>query len=268
MKHITVVDGHPDALRARLNHALADRYAEAAQEAGADVRRVDIASIDFPLLRNATDFYDASAPKPLTRAQEDIAWANHVVFFYPLWHGTMPAVFKGFIEQIFRPGFSMAYGGKARFPKQLLKGKSARVVVTMGMPAAIYRFAFGAYGVKGFERSVLGLSGISPVSETLLGGAGGACESRARKWLDLMAQFGERDVNADAWKRRNLRRRTLQAVALLAVSYAAFVAIASRGNVWVHESRFDVNKSADGSGDGKPEIAGGMGEGLTYAGRA
>jgi putative NADPH-quinone reductase len=55
------------------------------------------------------------------------------------WHGTMPALLKGFLEHIFRPGFAMEYR-KDSFPKRLLAGRSARVIVTMGMPVLMYRW--------------------------------------------------------------------------------------------------------------------------------
>src|SRR6516164_776862 len=59
---------------------------------------------------------------------ENMRWADHWVILFPPWHGTMPALFKGFLEHIFRPGFAMEYR-KDAFPKRLLSGHSARVVV-------------------------------------------------------------------------------------------------------------------------------------------
>jgi putative NADPH-quinone reductase len=115
-------------------------------------------------------------------------WAEHWLFLFPLWHGTMPALFKGFLEHIFGPGFPMEYG-KSGFPKRLLAGRSARIVVTMGMPALMYRWYFGAYGVRGFERSVLSFAGIKPIRESLY-------DVRRREemgaWLEDMRRHGER----------------------------------------------------------------------------
>jgi putative NADPH-quinone reductase len=236
MKNITVVDGHPDPSRSRLTHALVDRYVEKAKATGLKVRRIDIARIEYPVLRSTSEFYNTPTPEPLRQAQADIAWADHIVFFYPLWHGNMPALLKAFIEQIFRPGFAVAYGGKQRFPKPLFKGKSAHVVVTMGMPAFVYRAFFGAYGVKSFERSVLAFCGISPITQTLLGGAGGNCACRVRKWLDGMPALAERDAHPQEWRRRTLLRRVLGVFALLGASYAAYVLSASKGTAWLHES--------------------------------
>lgn len=231
MRRITIIDGHPDQSEARLNHALADRYAQAARAAGHDVRRITLAHTHIPMLRNVDDFYGATAPESLLDAQRDIAWADHLAFFFPLWHGTMPALMKAFIEQVFRPGFAMDYGGKNRFPKQLFKGKSARVVVTMGMPAFIYRMMFGGYGVKGFERSTLMLCGIGPISETLLGGAGGS-RVRGSKYVDLMDELAQEDGEPEVRRRRELVGGIVRTAGLLAASYAAYVVLSSTGKAW------------------------------------
>lgn len=232
MRHITIVDGHPDPSEVRLNHALADRYADAARAAGHDVRRITLSQLHVPLLRHVEDFYQGEAPPTLRDAQDDIAWADHLVFFFPLWHGTMPALLKGFIEQTFRPGFAMEYGGKNRFPKQLFKGKSARVIVTMGMPAFIYRTVFGGYGVKSFERSTLAFSGIGPITETLLGGAG-ENRTRASRWLDLMDELAAQDCMPETARRSERRKQVARALALLSVSYAAYIAISVAGKGWL-----------------------------------
>ncbi len=54
-------------------------------------------------------------------------------------------------------------------PKKLLAGKSACVVITMGMPAFIYRWYFGAHGLKNLKRNILGFCGVGPIKDTLIG---------------------------------------------------------------------------------------------------
>jgi putative NADPH-quinone reductase len=107
---------------------------------------------------------------------------------YPLWLGTMPAVLKAFFEQVFRPGFAFALGGKAW--SRRLKGKSARIVVTMGMPALVYRWYFGAHGLKSLERSILGFCGIGPIRESLFGMIEAASAAKRDKWLRTIQKFG------------------------------------------------------------------------------
>ncbi|MFZ8466608.1 NAD(P)H-dependent oxidoreductase, partial [Staphylococcus aureus] len=76
--------------------------ADGATAAGHEVRRIEVAKLDFPLLRTQEAFETGALPPTLQQAQEDMRWAGHWVFLFPLWHGTMPALFKGFLEQIFR----------------------------------------------------------------------------------------------------------------------------------------------------------------------
>jgi putative NADPH-quinone reductase len=113
-----------------------------------------------------------------------------MVLIFPLWAGGMPALLKGFLEQIFRPDFT----GTSRNPlaKKLLSGRSARVVVTMAMPALIYRWYFHAHSVKSLERNLLGMVGIGPVSETLIGMTGNMQPEVAAKWLAKLKTLGER----------------------------------------------------------------------------
>jgi putative NADPH-quinone reductase len=55
----------------------------------------------------------------------------------------MPALLKGFFERALRPGFAMALTPRGGWSK-MLSGRSAWVVVTMGMPGFVYRWYFGA----------------------------------------------------------------------------------------------------------------------------
>jgi multimeric flavodoxin WrbA len=70
------------------------------------VRLIEVAKLDFPLLRSQEDFDHGSPPEAIRPAQEAIAWADHLVILYPLWLGTLPALLKGFLEQVLRPDFA------------------------------------------------------------------------------------------------------------------------------------------------------------------
>ena len=104
-KRITIVEGHPDPAGGHFVQALADAYERAAREAGHEVKRIDVARLDFPLLHNAQEWEWQPPSEPIAAAQQALAWAEHLAIFYPLWHGDMPALLKGFFEQTLRPGF-------------------------------------------------------------------------------------------------------------------------------------------------------------------
>lgn len=191
-KRITVVQGHPDESDQRFCRALAEAYAGAAEAAGHEVRRIDIAALDFPVLRSRAEYETGIVAADITAAQETIGWADHLVIVYPLWLGTMPALLKAFLEQVFRPGFAYVMDEKGRMTEEPLDGTSARIVVTMGMPALFYRWYFRAHSLKSLERNILGFVGIGPIRESLIGGIERMSSGKRRKWLDRMAAFGRK----------------------------------------------------------------------------
>lgn len=190
-KRILLIQGHPDATVQHLCHALAAAYAEGARETGHEVRSVNVAELDFPLLRSQHDWEQGALPATLKDAQDAMGWAQHLVLFFPLWMGDMPALLKGFVEQVARPGFAFEYSeNRASFVKKGLLGRSARVVVTMGMPALVYRWYFRAHSIKSLERNILGFAGIAPVHETLVGSVGNFKPEDAQNWLAKMRRLG------------------------------------------------------------------------------
>ncbi|MDZ7749477.1 MAG: NAD(P)H-dependent oxidoreductase [Halofilum sp. (in: g-proteobacteria)] len=186
-QRIVIIQGHPDPAGGHFGHALADAYAHGARAGGHEVRRVEVAALDFPLVRTRADWVEGVPPADIARVQDDIAWSGHVVLCYPLWLGTMPALLKGFLEQVLRQDF--AFGGAPGQWNRALKGRSARIVVTMGMPAAVYRWYFGAHSLRSLERNVLGFCGIHPIRESLVGLVEGSARGR-RRWLARMERLG------------------------------------------------------------------------------
>ena len=169
-KRITIIDGHPDPDRDRFCHALADAYAEAAQAAGHDVKRLDLAEIEIPFLRKRADWDSGESLPAIKQCQDAVAFAEHLVIIYPLWLGSMPALVKAFFEQVMRPGFAIPKGPlKSPWPG-LLKGKSAHIVVTMGMPATIYKWYYRAHSLRSLKRNILQFVGFGRVRSTVIGG--------------------------------------------------------------------------------------------------
>lgn len=125
-KRIVIVQGHPDPAGDHYGHALARAYLQGATEAGHEVEILPVAEFEFPLLRTKQDFNGGDPPPVIRRCQEAIARADHLVIIHPLWLGSMPALLKGFLEQVFRPAFAFGKPARPGRPQcKLLKGKSA-----------------------------------------------------------------------------------------------------------------------------------------------
>src|SRR5690606_27693874 len=151
-----------------------------ARHAGPDLRPCSPAYVDPPHLKSREQWEEEELRAALKPSQEAVKWAEHVVFYYPLWLGDMPALLKAFLEQAFRPGFALDEGEDGN--GELLEGRSARIIVTMGMPAFFYRAFFASHSVRSFKRNILKFTGFEPVSTSLISNVDGKEEHRKR-WL-------------------------------------------------------------------------------------
>jgi putative NADPH-quinone reductase len=187
---IVIIQGHPNPGGGRFCHALAKAYAKGAETSGHQVKVIDIGQLEFPILRTQEDFDHGEAPEAIRQVQNSIQTAQHLLIIYPLWLGSMPAYLKAFLEQVFRPGFAAIKSTGGKPWKQLLTGKTAHVVITMGMPAIIYRWYFLAHSLKSLERNILGFCGIKTTKETLIGMVETIDDDKRKQWLAKMEEMG------------------------------------------------------------------------------
>ncbi|CAN5291060.1 NAD(P)H-dependent oxidoreductase [soil metagenome] len=190
-RRILILDGHPDPDRKRFCHALADAYAAGAKTAGHEVRRVDLCTLDFPDLTRRDDWEAAAAPDAIIDVQQAILWAQHLVIIHPLWLGFMPARLKALFEQTLRPGFAL--GQRERIiGLGRLKGRSARIIITMGMPAVVFRVFYLAHSLRATKRNILAFVGIAPTRSNVVGNVEGISDRQCARWLQTISQLGRR----------------------------------------------------------------------------
>ncbi|MGY6627814.1 MAG: NAD(P)H-dependent oxidoreductase [Oceanicaulis sp.] len=179
MARICLINAHPDPAPQRFCHGVADAYQAGAQGAGHEVVRFDAGALEYGFLTSAKAFTEP-APDSVRAVQEALGAADHLVLIYPLWLGTMPARAKALLEHLGRANFFLDTGSdSSKWPARKMGGKSARVIVTMGMPAVAYRVFFRSHSLKAVETSILGLTGFSPVRSTVFGMVEGRAERRA-----------------------------------------------------------------------------------------
>jgi putative NADPH-quinone reductase len=186
MARIAIVVGH--ARSGTYCQALGEAYRRGAEAGGHEAKLFLTAGMHFdPVLREGFARVQPLEPD-LAAAHDAMLAADHLVLIFPLWVGTLPAIFKGFLERVLQPDLvEPARQGKFA---QLLKGKSARVIVTMGMPAFVYRWWFGAHAAKMLKRSILSFMGARPVRSTIYGSVESVSPERRRRWLADVEAMG------------------------------------------------------------------------------
>lgn len=178
--NVTIILGHPDA--SSYCGSLADTYADAARRAGHDVRLFRLGDIAFdPVLHHG--YHQRQELEPgLLELREAITWARHLVFVYPVWWGSMPALLKGFFDRTFLPGYAFKYRDNSPFWDKLLAGRSADVITTMDTPPWYYRFIYTRPGHHQIRKTILEFSGITPVRITSLGPVRYATQEKREQW--------------------------------------------------------------------------------------
>jgi putative NADPH-quinone reductase len=188
MKNILIINGHPNPHS--FCYALANAYYKGASETSTQVKLVHLTHLQFdPVLQFGYEKKMELEPD-LIEIQKDIEAADHLVFIYPNWWGTMPALLKGFFDRVFTPGFAFKYSDKSKFPEKLLKGRSARVVVTMDTPPWFNSLFFRSLGHRVTRNRILEFCGIKVKGIMSLGPVKGSTLESRQKWLAQVELLG------------------------------------------------------------------------------
>ena len=188
-KRVAVIVGHPAA--DSWCGALADSYAAAARAGGHEVRVLQLAQLDFdPSLHEGYRQIQALEPD-LLAAQATVAWAEHVVIAYPIWWGSVPALLKGFLDRILLPGFAFKYRPGKAFPEQLLRGRSAQLLVSMDTPPWYFRWVYRMPGIVQLKKTTLEFCGIAPVKVAAFGPLIASSSAQRASWLVKAARLAD-----------------------------------------------------------------------------
>jgi NAD(P)H dehydrogenase (quinone) len=187
-KRILMIFGTPKTIS--LCHALGEAYARGARSEGHVVRMLKLGELEFdPVLRYG---YEQSQPlePDLLEAQRQIHWAQHVVFVYPIWWGGLPALLSGFFDRVFLPGFAFKAHGRKHPSNELLRGRTAEILVTMDTPPRYFRWVYGAPAHRQMVRTILDFCGINTQRLKEFGPVHSSSEEQRQKWLREAEQLG------------------------------------------------------------------------------
>ncbi|MBP2616574.1 NAD(P)H-dependent oxidoreductase [Chryseobacterium jejuense] len=190
MKKIAIINGHPN--KESFNFGVAEAYKNGAKEAGAEIKEITIADLNFnPNLQFGYQKRMELEPD-LLNAWEIIQWADHLVWVHPVWWGGFPALMKGFIDRLFLPGFAYKYRENSLWWDKLLKGKTAHIITTIDQPGWYYRLMYGRPSVNQLKKSTLEFCGIKPVRVTYFGIIRTSNEKQRKKWLEKVKSLGQK----------------------------------------------------------------------------
>ncbi len=184
MTRILILNGHPKPHS--LSALATQTYADAARQAGAEVRVHSVADLRFD-----PDFGDGGyeATKPLEPDLEaflaDLEWCEHFVLAAPMWWGNLPAMTRGLFDRVLLPGRTFDTRSKTAMglPKPLLTGRTAQLIMTSDTPLWALRLLYSRSALNNIHGQILKFVGMKPLRPLYFSGATEAKEGKIKGWM-------------------------------------------------------------------------------------
>lgn len=189
MKKILIINGHPD--KESFSFGLSEAYKKGAEKSNAEIKEINIRELTFnPNLEFGYRKRTELEPD-LLDAQDKIKWADHIVWVYPVWWSSVPAIMKGFLDRILLPGFAFKKRENSLLSDKCLTGKSARIICTMDQPTWFYKLVYRSPSHNAMKKGTLHYIGIKKVRITAIGPIRLSTEEFRAKWLKNVEKLGQ-----------------------------------------------------------------------------
>lgn len=189
MKKILIINGHPD--KKSFCYAIHNSYKKGVLNSNAILKEINISDLKFNLNLEFGYRKRTTLEADLLDAQEKIKWANHIVWIYPVWWGSYPAILKGFIDRVFLPGFAFQKRDNSQWWDKFLTGKTSRVISTLDQPTWFYKLINRQPSNYAIKKLTLNFIGIKKVKFTTIGSLRLSKDSYRKKWLQKIEKLGK-----------------------------------------------------------------------------
>ena len=186
--NVLVILGHGS--NSSFSAAVAETYAKAAEAAGHTVRVLRLADLQFDALLHGSNPHHQALEPDLLAAQENIVWAQHIAWVFPVWWGGVPALLKGFFDRAFVSGWAFKFNTGSPFPVPLLKGRTAQLLVPMDTPPWYYAWVYCMPAIHQMRKTTLAFCGIRPTKTLMLGPIIHSTAAQRDTWLAKAGALG------------------------------------------------------------------------------
>jgi len=196
---ILVLLGHPRP--GSFNHALAEASIAALRGAGHGVLFHDLCREGFdPALPAKEMLEQGPVPEIVARHCQELAAADGIVVVHPNWWGQPPAVLKGWVDRVFRPGVAYRFEGEdggEGVPVGLLRARRALVLNTSNTAAPREQETFGDPLDRIWKHCIFGLCGVTEVHRRTFGVVVTSTPEQREAWLQEARELAQRCFPAE-----------------------------------------------------------------------
>jgi NAD(P)H dehydrogenase (quinone) len=189
--NVLVILANPD--KNSFCHAIAKQAVQTLESSGHTIRFHDLCAEKFPApLLSAEIPRSAKLPATIERHCRDISAADGIIIIHPNWWGQPPAVLKGWVDRILRPGVAYEFldgdSGEG-VPRGLLKAKTALVLNTSNTRAEREAIVFGDPLETIWKNCIFGLCGVNDFHRHVFRVVVTSTEPERGQWLKEVSEL-------------------------------------------------------------------------------
>jgi NAD(P)H dehydrogenase (quinone) len=192
--NVSLILAHPGL--GSFNHAIAERARQTLLRNGHIIRFHDLYAENFDSILPAHEIPKGAAlPPEIAQHCAEIAAADGIVIIHPNWWGQPPAILKGWIDRVIRPGVAYEFldgdDGEG-VPVGLLKARTAVVFNTSNTPQVRELSAFGDPLDILWRRCIFELCGVPEFDRRMFGVVVTSTPELRAAWLQEVQGIVER----------------------------------------------------------------------------
>lgn len=186
MSATLVIDGHPNP------HSLCAALARSYADGNPGARLIALRDLEFDIHMRHGYTQPMPIEPDLADARLAIRDAKHLVVVTPVWWRSVPALLKGFLDRALLPKEDYRYTEHG-LPVGLLKGRSARVLITADTPLVLQRLMPDTR-LASLTKGTLRFCGLRPVTVNRFTSVNKSTPEKRAKWLEQAKRYGEQDA--------------------------------------------------------------------------
>ena len=187
---VSVILAHPN--QKSFNHAISTVAVDVLNQNGHEVSFHDLYKEEFdPLLPFEEFFKEAALPFKIEKYCDELSMADGIVVIHSNWWGQPPAILKGWIDRVFRPGVAYEFleGDKGEgVPRGLLKLETAVVFNTSNTESQREREEFGDPLESIWKNCIFGLCGVKNFYRRMFNIMIISSQDQRKMWLEVVGQ--------------------------------------------------------------------------------
>ena len=185
MKKIFVIICNPK--EHSLKQEYVQTYIEEAKKFGHEIRVINVYDLNIDYLRANGDEFDFSLTDELKQAQDNLIWADQLVFVYPIWCLAVPPILSTFISKVFSEGVACEFSESG--PKPLMKDKTAVIMQSYSMPFFFMKYFYFDIPMRWWKIMLTDWCGPKIIKRFDFDMIDSVSEKRNQKWIENIKKF-------------------------------------------------------------------------------